>query len=367
MQQPRRPTPPIDPPSNFFGPGRYNILCDLPQAKLPQPSPHSDRLRLPLSVEMATSGLAPPSPESPCDSLVAGAGEGHYFHGPSAAVVTSGWELLISAAKSAEPVDVSGKKVTRTRVVPSDHAVSVSATTTTTRRKRSGGDEESEIRMRKRGKKPRPATPSEPSESEDYTSEDSESDPGPRRKRKKRKGTRRSKSGAKDAEQQPLGGGVGEKIYKCEWVACGKFFTTSGHLARHLRIHSGAKPYKCLVADCDSRFSRQDNMMQVPLTFSLNQDSHRCHEQHYRTHIVKASGSFMHTSSHPSPSTKPFRLHVDANLIGSTSSRHAEASPPVVLPGGNDTGEVQLFGEPKRAAAFWSAARAGSKSAGGKT
>ncbi|KAJ3165300.1 transcriptional repressor [Irineochytrium annulatum] len=73
------------------------------------------------------------------------------------------------------------------------------------------------------------------------------------------------------------------KRFGCTWDGCDKTFTTSGHLARHMRIHSGLKPYKCPLRECPSRFSRQDNMM-----------------QHYRTHIVKASGSALHVLS-PSP------------------------------------------------------------------
>lgn len=50
--------------------------------------------------------------------------------------------------------------------------------------------------------------------------------------------------------------------YACVWEGCGKAFTTSGHLARHHRIHTGEKRYECLMAGCKSRFSRQDNMLQ---------------------------------------------------------------------------------------------------------
>ncbi|KAK6539696.1 transcriptional repressor [Orbilia ellipsospora] len=52
--------------------------------------------------------------------------------------------------------------------------------------------------------------------------------------------------------------------YTCQ---CGKSFTTSGHLARHTRIHTGEKNYECPQPGCGARFSRQDNCM-----------------QHYRTH-----------------------------------------------------------------------------------
>ncbi|KAK9474493.1 uncharacterized protein V1510DRAFT_360889, partial [Dipodascopsis tothii] len=54
------------------------------------------------------------------------------------------------------------------------------------------------------------------------------------------------------------------KRYMCH---CGKSFTTSGHLARHMRVHTGEKNYVCPEEGCEARFSRQDNCM-----------------QHYRTH-----------------------------------------------------------------------------------
>lgn len=53
--------------------------------------------------------------------------------------------------------------------------------------------------------------------------------------------------------------------YEC--ATCGKTFTTSGHVARHNRIHTGEKNFQCPELGCSQRFSRQDNCM-----------------QHYRTH-----------------------------------------------------------------------------------
>lgn len=48
---------------------------------------------------------------------------------------------------------------------------------------------------------------------------------------------------------------------------CRRSFTTSGHLARHNRIHTGERKHLCPWASCDARFARQDNCM-----------------QHYKTH-----------------------------------------------------------------------------------
>ncbi|KAK6458475.1 transcriptional repressor [Scheffersomyces xylosifermentans] len=48
---------------------------------------------------------------------------------------------------------------------------------------------------------------------------------------------------------------------------CARSFTTSGHLARHNRIHTGERKHICPWPSCDARFARQDNCM-----------------QHYKTH-----------------------------------------------------------------------------------
>ncbi|KAJ3053343.1 hypothetical protein HK097_004481 [Rhizophlyctis rosea] len=76
-------------------------------------------------------------------------------------------------------------------------------------------------------------------------------------------------------EEDPTPGGTGKKPkkrYVCE--ECDGDFSTSGHLARHRRIHTGVKPYVCLLEGCNKQFSRLDNMM-----------------QHYRSHMLKRQDS----------------------------------------------------------------------------
>ncbi|KAH8831873.1 hypothetical protein DL96DRAFT_850264 [Flagelloscypha sp. PMI_526] len=53
---------------------------------------------------------------------------------------------------------------------------------------------------------------------------------------------------------------------------CAKKFTTSGHLSRHARIHTGERNYACPYPGCPTKCSRKDNL-----------------SQHYRVHLGPGS------------------------------------------------------------------------------
>jgi hypothetical protein len=46
-----------------------------------------------------------------------------------------------------------------------------------------------------------------------------------------------------------------EKSFTC--TICSNRFATPGHLGRHMRTHTGEKPYECLMATCTKRFTRR--------------------------------------------------------------------------------------------------------------
>ncbi|KAJ7131688.1 hypothetical protein C8R43DRAFT_895649 [Mycena crocata] len=48
------------------------------------------------------------------------------------------------------------------------------------------------------------------------------------------------------------------KRYVCP--DCDKAFSTSSHLGRHSRVHTGEKNYPCSFPGCDYKCSRQDNL-----------------------------------------------------------------------------------------------------------
>ncbi len=74
-----------------------------------------------------------------------------------------------------------------------------------------------------------------------------------------------------------------KRRYEC--ATCGKTFTTSGHVARHNRIHTGEKNFQCPEPGCSQRFSRQDNCMYEPAYLTVTDTFYR---QHYRTHKCHA-------------------------------------------------------------------------------
>lgn len=53
---------------------------------------------------------------------------------------------------------------------------------------------------------------------------------------------------------------------------CERSFSTSGHLSRHARVHTGERNHKCPFPGCETRCSRQDNL-----------------QQHYRIHLSPGS------------------------------------------------------------------------------
>jgi uncharacterized Zn-finger protein len=51
---------------------------------------------------------------------------------------------------------------------------------------------------------------------------------------------------------------TGERPFVCNWLFCGKRFTRSDELQRHLRTHTGEKRFACPT--CNKRFMRSDHL-----------------------------------------------------------------------------------------------------------
>ncbi|KAF8212235.1 hypothetical protein K438DRAFT_1806212 [Mycena galopus ATCC 62051] len=55
---------------------------------------------------------------------------------------------------------------------------------------------------------------------------------------------------------------TGEKPHSCEYPGCGKTFGDSSSLARHRRTHTGKRPYKCEDSSCEKTFTRRTTLTQ---------------------------------------------------------------------------------------------------------
>eukprot|EP00090_Calanus_glacialis_P028616 TRINITY_DN45936_c0_g1_i1.p1 TRINITY_DN45936_c0_g1~~TRINITY_DN45936_c0_g1_i1.p1 ORF type:complete len:1124 (-),score=212.01 TRINITY_DN45936_c0_g1_i1:40-3411(-) len=66
----------------------------------------------------------------------------------------------------------------------------------------------------------------------------------------------------------------GDKCFKCE--SCGKGFVEAGQLKRHIKTHSEAKPFNCLIDDCTYSTNRKDK---------LKEHQGRSHKSNENIHI----------------------------------------------------------------------------------
>ncbi|KAL1961270.1 hypothetical protein VTO42DRAFT_3216 [Malbranchea cinnamomea] len=76
-------------------------------------------------------------------------------------------------------------------------------------------------------------------------------------------------SGSGSAAGPPSKKKKGQRFFCTDFPPCNLSFTRSEHLARHIRKHTGERPFQC---HCSRRFSRLDNLRQHAQTVHVNED-----------------------------------------------------------------------------------------------
>ncbi|TCD70293.1 transcriptional repressor [Steccherinum ochraceum] len=103
----------------------------------------------------------------------------------------------------------------------------------------------------------------------------------------------------------------GKKKHVCP--TCDRPFTTSGHLARHARVHTGERNHKCPFPGCETRCSRQDNL-----------------QQHYRIHLSPGSRRRSASDTRKAMSNILGTGQKRRSRTGASSSSEAPDTPPAL-------------------------------------
>jgi hypothetical protein len=70
---------------------------------------------------------------------------------------------------------------------------------------------------------------------------------------------------------------TGTKPYACDFDGCTQRFNTSGNLSRHKRIHSGERPYPCIFSTCGKKFNTSTKLKRhMRIHFPEGQNVFRC-------------------------------------------------------------------------------------------
>lgn len=134
----------------------------------------------------------------------------------------------------------------------------------------------------------------------------------------------------------------GQRFFCTGYPPCNLSFTRSEHLARHIRKHTGERPFQC---HCNRRFSRLDNLRQHAQTVHVNEEipndslaaTGTRFQRQIRTDRVRPAGRpRTGTTGSAGGHSRGHSRNVSTSSIGSTSSNYsvvteAKRRPPPLL------------------------------------
>ncbi|KAG1707090.1 hypothetical protein DVH05_026286 [Phytophthora capsici] len=120
---------------------------------------------------------------------------------------------------------------------------------------------------------------------------------------------------------------TGTKPYACDYQGCSQRFNTSGNLSRHKRIHSGERPYPCCFETCGKRFNTSTKLKRhMRIHFPDGQNLFRCTEQACSWACDNYKEYVQHQKLHNSVA-EGFQTAGDENMNGSNGNAMDQKSP----------------------------------------
>ncbi|KAJ9631290.1 biofilm and cell wall regulator 1 [Exophiala oligosperma] len=149
----------------------------------------------------------------------------------------------------------------------------------------------------------------------------------------------------------------GQRFFCTGYPPCNLSFTRSEHLARHIRKHTGERPFQC---HCNRRFSRLDNLRQHAQTVHVNEEiptdslaaTGTRFQRQIRTDRVRPTGRpRTGTAGSAGGHSRGHSRNLSTSSVGSTSSNYsivtdAKRRPPPLLMAGDGSGRLSLGLDP---------------------
>lgn len=148
----------------------------------------------------------------------------------------------------------------------------------------------------------------------------------------------------------------GLRFFCTEFPPCNLSFTRSEHLARHIRKHTGERPFQC---HCNRRFSRLDNLRQHAQTVHVNEDipaeslaaTGTRYQRQIRTEKLRPAGGRARSGNLGSQGghARGHGRNLSASSVGSTASNYSTTEnrrrPPPLLMATDVGARPQLVSE----------------------
>ncbi|OWZ16807.1 hypothetical protein PHMEG_0009346 [Phytophthora megakarya] len=121
---------------------------------------------------------------------------------------------------------------------------------------------------------------------------------------------------------------TGTKPYACDYQGCSQRFNTSGNLSRHKRIHSGERPYPCCFETCGKRFNTSTKLKRhMRIHFPDGQNLFRCTEPSCSWACDNYKEYVQHQKLHTSVAEGFTNENVNANANGDRKSPTIKPAP----------------------------------------